>query len=161
RMELESVGIKKRGKAIIRVSTTRQRQVQHGSPEQQRHTLERWAQREGERQGCVFEIIGFIEEDISGRAESLHKRHGYQAVVRSIRAGLIDFVVFEKLDRLSRDKIENQRFVEIAYENCVEVYEAESGRIDLRDRGSRLGFNFKNMLAEEYSLELEEKVTKK
>ena len=49
----------------------------------------------------------------------------------------------------------------MADETGVEVHEVESGIINLRDRGSRLSFNIKNMFAEEYSLELEEKIAKK
>ena len=49
----------------------------------------------------------------------------------------------------------------MSVEKTIESHSFESGKIDLRDRGSRLGFNIKNLLAEEYSLELEEKITKK
>jgi DNA invertase Pin-like site-specific DNA recombinase len=69
--------------------------------------------------------------------------------------------LFEKVDRLARDMIYNLGLLKKAQEYGVEVFEFESGKIDLRDRGSRLGFNIKNMLSEEYSLDLEEKITKK
>jgi DNA invertase Pin-like site-specific DNA recombinase len=111
--------------------------------------------------GFKYKIIRIIEEDISGRGDSLHKRTGLMEAKRAIKNGKIDFFVVEKLDRLSRDKIGNQLFVETANDYGVEVHEVESGLINLRDRGSRLGFNIKNIMAEEYSLDLEEKVTKK
>ena len=151
----------KKGWGYLRVSTAAQAEVQHGSLEQQRHMLERWAERETDRVGCKYQITRIIEEDISGRATSLHKRKGYHELVQAVKAGVIDFVVFEKIDRLNRDKIENQLFVEMCDDHQVEVYEVESGLINLRDRGNRLGFHFKNFMAEEYSLDLSEKISKK
>jgi DNA invertase Pin-like site-specific DNA recombinase len=149
------------GIGLVRVSSKAQADVQHGSLEQQKHMLQRWAERQSEKTGCEYRIIRVVEEDISGRGESIHKRTGFHEVRREIKNGRIDFFVVEKLDRLSRDKIENQIFIESAAEAGVEVYEVESGLINLRDRGNRLGFNIKNLLAEEYSLELEEKISKK
>jgi DNA invertase Pin-like site-specific DNA recombinase len=164
-MKIESVirkdKLDKTGWGYLRVSTTAQAEVQHGSLEQQRHMLERWAVRESERVGCNYQLTRIIEEDISGRAASLHKRRGYHELVCAVKTGNIDFVVFEKIDRLNRDKIENQLFVEMCDDHGVEVYEVESGLINLRDRGNRLGFHFKNFMAEEYSLDLAEKITKK
>lgn len=146
--------------ALLRVSTTFQANVQYGSLEQQKNMICRWVERQCEFTGFQYQVK-FITEDISGRKESLHKRLGLKSVERAMKQGAVDVVVFEKLDRLSRDKIQNIRFLEVANEFNVEVFEVESGKIDFKDRGSRLGFNIKNLLAEEYSLELEEKITKK
>ena len=151
----------KLGIGLVRVSSPGQANVQHGSLEQQRHMLMRWAERQGEKAGCEYKIQRVIEEDISGRHDSMHKRTGLHEARIAIRNGKVDFFVIEKLDRLSRDKIGNQLFIEAANENGVEVHEVESGLINLKDRGNRLGFNIKNIMAEEYSLDLEEKVTKK
>jgi DNA invertase Pin-like site-specific DNA recombinase len=149
------------GWALMRVSTKDQALVQHGSLEQQRHMLERWSTQQTEVTGQTYEITRFFEEDISGRGKSLHKRLALVEIERAIDAKAIDFLVFEKVDRLARDMIYNLGLVKKANANGIEVHEFESGKIDLRDRGSRLGFNIKNLLAEEYSLELEEKITKK
>ena len=149
------------GLGLVRVSSKAQADVQHGSLEQQKHMLNRWAERQSEKSGCEYRITRIIEEDISGRGASIHKRTGFHEVRREIKSGRIDFFVIEKLDRLSRDKIANQVFIETATDHEVEVFEVESGLINLRDRGNRLGFNIKNIMAEEYSLELEEKVAKK
>ena len=146
--------------ALLRVSTAMQAAVQFGSLDQQKNTILRWAHDFCERHKFQLRIT-FIEEDISGRGESLHKRKGLIEAERRMRQGTVDVIVFEKLDRLSRDQIRNKKFLQSAYDTDTEVYEVESGKIDLKDRGSRLGFNIKNMLAEEYSLELEEKITKK
>lgn len=149
------------GWALVRVSTKNQAQVQHGSLEQQRHMLERWSSQQSERSGQPYQITRFFEEDVSGRGKSLHKRMALMEIERAIESKAIDFIVFEKVDRLARDMIYNLGLVKKAHEYEVEVHEFESGKIDLRDRGSRLGFNIKNLLAEEYSLDLEEKMAKK
>ena len=149
------------GWALMRVSTKDQALVQHGSLEQQRHMLERWSTQQTEVTGHTYEITRFFEEDVSGRGKSLHKRLALIEIERAIDSKAIDFLVFEKVDRLARDMIYNLSLVKKANANGIEVHEFESGKIDLRDRGSRLGFNIKNLLAEEYSLELEEKITKK
>lgn len=149
------------GYGIVRVSSAKQAEVQHGSLEQQRHMIERWAKDQSEANGQKFQIAKVIEEDISGKGSSLHKRKGLRELERAIEAREIDFFVAEKVDRIARDQIYNLSLVKMAQEFGVEVYEIESGLIDFRDRGSRLGFNIKNMLAEDYVLELEEKVTKK
>ncbi len=149
------------GWALMRVSTKSQAEVQHGSLEQQRHMLERWSQQQGETSGQRYEITRFFEEDISGRGKAIHKRMALTEIEHAIETRAVDFIVFEKVDRLARDMIYNLGLVKRAHENGVEIHEFESGRIDLRDRGSRLGFNIKNLLAEEYSLDLEEKITKK
>ena len=51
--------------------------------------------------------------------------------------------------------------VERPYERGVEVHFIDDGKFNYRDRGKRLSFNVKNIFAEDYSLELEEKITKK
>lgn len=149
------------GWALMRVSTKHQAEVQHGSLEQQRHMLERWSLQQSEKANSRYQITRFFEEDISGRGKAIHKRMALMEIERAIETKTIDFIVFEKVDRLARDMIYNLGLVKKAQENGVEVHEFESGQIDLRDRGSRLGFNIKNLLAEEYSLDLEEKITKK
>lgn len=149
------------GYGIVRVSSNRQAEVQHGSLEQQKHMIERWAKDQSEINGCKFQVTRVIEEDISGKGSELHKRKGLHELERAIEEREIDFFVAEKVDRIARDQIYNLTLVKKAQEYGVEVYEIESGLINLRDRGSRLGFNIKNMLAEDYVLELEEKVTKK
>lgn len=155
------IGKLKIGWALIRVSTKNQAEVQHGSLEQQRHMLERWSSQQSESSGQPYQITRFFEEDISGRGKAIHKRMALMEIDRAIESKTIDFIVFEKVDRLARDMIYNLGLVKKAHEYGVEVHEFESGQIDLKDRGSRLGFNIKNLLAEEYSLDLEEKITKK
>jgi DNA invertase Pin-like site-specific DNA recombinase len=151
----------KRGFALYRVSDPSQALVQHGSLEQQENMVTRWVKDQLERTGIEYRIIKTFNEDISGRKHTFDKRSSIQEIRMAIRQGKIDFLVVEKIDRLSRYQIGNLQLMEEANQYGVEVYEFESGLIDFRDRGKRLGFNIKNMLAEEYSLDLSEKVSKK
>ena len=146
---------------MTRVSTAEQANVQHGSLEQQGNTIHRWADDRTESTGIKHKVVEIIEEDVSGRKKTFDKRDGIITARRKIRAREIDVLVIEKVDRFARYSVGTRQVVEEAHEHGVEVFETESGKIDLRDRGSRLGFNIKNMLAEEYSLDLEEKITKK
>ena len=149
--------------ALARVSTSVQAQVEHGSLEQQVHMFRRWIAERTRATGVNHELLEahIFQEDVSGRANSAHKRTGLIAVRRSVRQGECDLVLIEKLDRLGRSQDINRDFIRECMEKNVEVHEVESGIIDLKQRGSRLSFNIKNMMAEEYSLDLEEKVTKK
>ncbi len=150
------------GWAFIRVSTADQGNVQHGSLEQQKNMIDRWAKQRSESPEVLYRIARYINEDgKSGRGKNLHNRPELQELKNAIRTNKIDFVVVEKIDRLSRDQVFNLEIVKLGQKFGVEIHEYETGMIDLKDRGKRLGFNIKNMLAEEYSLELEEKVTKK
>ena len=124
--------------------------------------IDRWVLQANEQSGTDFKIVRYIEEEgKSGRGKNIHKRPELEELKLAIVGRKIDFFVVEKLDRLSRDQIYNLEIVKLAELYGVEAVEYESGVINLKDRGKRLGFNIKNMLAEEYSLELEEKISKK
>jgi DNA invertase Pin-like site-specific DNA recombinase len=149
--------------ALARVSTSAQAEVEHGSLEQQAHIFRRWAADRTRSTGIEHELLeeNIYSEDVSGRAKSAHKRTGLLAIRSAVRIRACDIVVIEKLDRLGRSQDLNREFIRECSENDVAVYEVESGLIDLKDRGSRLGFNMKNIFAEEYSLDLEEKISRK
>jgi DNA invertase Pin-like site-specific DNA recombinase len=101
------------GWALMRVSTKSQAEVQHGSLEQQRHMLERWSEQRSEASGRRYEITRFFEEDISGRGKAIHKRMALIEIERAIENRAIDFIVFEKVDRLARDMISRIRGLKI------------------------------------------------
>jgi len=146
---------------MLRVSSKDQGNVQHGSLEQQKNVGLRWAKLQEEQTGIKHNIVKIVEEEKSGKKSAIHKRSDYCQALKAIKTKSIDFIVYEKVDRMGRWQIANLQLMELALENNVEVFELESGLIDFKNRGSRMSFNIKNMMAEEYSLELEEKITTK
>jgi DNA invertase Pin-like site-specific DNA recombinase len=151
----------KKGWALLRVSSKDQAEVQHGSLEQQRHMIERWQIEQLESVGCDYQVTRVVEEEKSGKKGSFSKRKDFQELLHAIHSNLIDFVVFEKVDRMGRWQIANLQLIEAASERGVEVHFIDDGKFNYKDRGKRLSFNVKNIFAEDYSLELEEKITKK
>lgn len=149
------------GWAYVRVSTADQSNVLHGSIEQQQNRIKRWESEQSARIGIVHKITRYIDEDISGRAESLHKRREYHELVTAIKKRTIDFVVVEKLDRLHRDIIESRKFIDLCDEMGIKFYRLDGGLVDLKDRSSRTSVFIESWMAEEYSLDLVEKLTKK
>ncbi len=146
--------------AYIRVSTKAQAEVQHGSPEQQRHIITRWAQRMSEETGFQI-VLYFIQEEVSGTEGAYRFRHGFQIIEQAVSANLVDGVVGEKLDRFARDQNKMYDVVKLAEKKGIIFYEVESGAINLKDRSNRMSFKIKSMFAEEYSLDLKEKIPKK
>ncbi len=160
-MKKTKVGTKK-GWACVRVSTKDQGNVQHGSNEQQKNMIERFLKDHSKRKCIDYVLTRTIEEERSGNQAKHHLRTEFRELLNAVRQRKIDFVIVEKLDRLSRSQAANLDFVRAAHENDVELLIVEEGReFNYKDRGSRLVFNAKNSWAEEYSLELEEKITKK
>lgn len=148
--------------ALTRVSTTNQANVQHGSLEQQESSIKRLVADLCERTGHNYFIYKSIESDISGKREVFYKREDIQLALNLIKNKKISGIVIEKLDRLGRYQRGILDFMERAQDANIEVWECETGqKINLRDRGSRLSFNVKNMTAEDYSLDLKEKIERK
>ena len=143
----------------IRVSTKKQAEVQHGSPEQQKHLITRWMKRFSDENDVQISL-SFIQEEMSGVEEKLHKRPGFQRIVHAIQTRSVDGVIAEKLDRFGRGNYLID-FVKTADKNNVLIIEAESGAINLKDKNSRMGLTFKTWWATEYSLDLQEKIPKK
>jgi DNA invertase Pin-like site-specific DNA recombinase len=161
-MKMESMDKKELiGWAYVRVSTAEQSNVLHGSVEQQQNRIKRWEIEQTNRTGVVHRITRFIDEDISGRAESLHKRREYHELIMAIKKQKIDFVVVEKLDRLHRNIIESRKFIDLCDEMGIKFYRLDGGLVDLKDRSSRTSVFIESWMAEEYSLDLVEKLTKK
>lgn len=104
--------------------------------------------------------LHFIEEEVSGTEEALHKRPGFQGIIQAIETKSVDGVVAEKLDRFGRGHYLHE-FVRLGEKNGVRIIEVDSGEINLRDRNSRMSFALKTLVATEYSLDLKEKIPKK
>lgn len=149
------------GWAYVRVSTVDQSNVLHGSLEQQLNRIKRWQVEQTQRTGIKHTVERFIDEDISGRAQSLHKRREYHELIRAIERRQIDFVVVEKLDRLHRDVVESRKFISLCDSMGIKFYRLDGGLVDLKDRSSRTSVFIESWIAEEYSLDLVEKLTKK
>lgn len=150
------------GWGYVRVSTKAQAMVQHGSLEQQKNIILRWVDDENRKSSFPkFNLLKILEEDESGKASNIHKRDEYKEIHKAIIDNKIDFLVFEKLDRLGRSYADNKKLIELADTKGVLIFETESGRIDLKDKNCRFGFHYKNFIAEEYSNDLEEKISKK
>ncbi len=149
------------GWAYVRVSTLEQSNVLHGSSEQQQNRIKRWQTEQSQRTGIKHRITRFIDEDISGRVQSLHKRDEYHELARAVKQKAIDFVVIEKIDRLHRNQIEIRKFIDLCDEMGIKLYRLDGGLVDLKDRSSRTSVFIESWMAEEYSLDLVEKLTKK
>ena len=91
----------------------------------------------------------------------MHKRNEYHDLIRAIKNKAIDFVVVEKLDRLHRNVIESRKFIDLCDAMGVKFYRLDGGLVDLKDRSSRTAVFIESWIAEEYSLDLVEKLTKK
>ena len=86
------------GWGLVRVSTKAQANVHAGSLEQQENMIHRWAANQSENNlDFEYKIEKIIAEDISGREESLKKRHGLKQLKIAIKSKQIDFFVIEKL----------------------------------------------------------------
>ncbi|SEA05345.1 recombinase family protein [Selenomonas ruminantium] len=86
----------KRAALYIRVSTDEQ--ARHGySLDEQRHTLEDYAARNG------YTIVDIYADEGATARKALKNRHELQRLLADVRAGLIDCILFIKLDRWFRN----------------------------------------------------------
>lgn len=82
-------------------------------------------------------------------------------LVQMIELGAIDFLVVEKLDRLSRDEIFNLELMEKIQKYNVELFFVEGGKVDFQKQGDRWRYKLDNIRAGEYSEDLSEKVLRR
>ena len=151
----------KKGCALVRISSVKQ-DTFLGSLEQQKNRINRFIKEQSEKQGCELKIVDWIDETTSGQSANTKYRESLFKLKKMIETKVITFVVMEKLDRLSRDSSFNIDFMRLAQEYDCDIYDVDSGgKVDMMERGSRMAFHVKNMVAEDYSLELSEKKTKK
>ena len=151
----------KNGWAMVRVSTTEQSNVQHGSLEQQHNRIQRWVEETSESSGCEYNIVKSIEEAKSGSKGKFHLRDDFHQLLRVIRKRDIDFVVFESVSRMGRYGKANVEITEACDENGVELWFVDGGKYNHLDKGDRIKFGINNMMAEEESHDNSERVTKK
>lgn len=147
------------GYAITRVSTSERARTQHGSLEQQWNRISRWEKVISEESGLQYKVVHHIQEDTSGKRENTHRRLELLELSRRIESGGIDFIVVEKLDRLSRDEIFNLILAEKLVKFGVELFLIDGGKVDFRQSGDRWKFKIDNIRAGEYSEDLSQKVS--
>ena len=151
---------KLKGWAIVRVS--KENLTQDGSPDQQLATIKRWEKQQKERTGKTYEIVNYIIEDgVSGRYQNTHKRKDILHLLDLVKMGAIDFIVAERLNRISRDEVLNLQLMRDAREKSVELHEINYGQFNPLDRGQRMGWKFRNIEAGEYSEGVSEDVARK
>ena len=151
---------KLKGWAIVRVS--KENLTQDGSPDQQLATIKRWEKQQKERTGKSYEIVNYIIEDgVSGRYQNTHKRKDLLHLLDLVKMGAIDFIVAERLNRISRDEVLNLQLMRDAREKSVELHEINYGQFNPLDRGQRMGWKFRNIEAGEYSEGVSEDVSRK
>jgi len=149
------------GWAIVRVSTVERGRTQHGSLEAQQVMIRRWEKAIHEDTGIKYNIVRVIKEKASAKSENTHRRHDLLRLVQLIELGKIDFIVVEKLDRLSRDEVFNLELMKKIVDFNVELFFIEGGKIDFKNQGDRWRYKLDNIRAAEYSADLSEKVTRK
>ena len=141
------------------MSTSERARTQHGSLEQQWNRISRWENSISQESGLTYKVVHHIQEDTSGKRENTHKRLELLELSRKIESGSIDFIVVEKLDRLSRDEIFNLILAEKLVKFGVELFLIDGGKVDFRQSGDRWKFKIDNIRAGEYSEDLSQKVS--
>jgi DNA invertase Pin-like site-specific DNA recombinase len=159
--EMTSNKKKKLGYALGRVSSVKQGETQHGSLSQQDNRMRRTLDEASAQSGFDYDVIKYFQETRSGRKEKFHLRKEFQEVIRAIQERSIDFVIIESVERMGRWAKKNLEIIEAANDTGVEIWFVDSGKYDSRDKGKRVDFQIRNMLAEEGTHEIGERVSKK
>lgn len=149
------------GGAIVRVSTVERGRTHFGSFEIQQSLIEKWQDQIKAETGIEYRVIRVIKDKKSAKREHNHRRRDLMQLVQMIELGAIDFIVVEKLDRLSRDEIFNLELMEKIKKYNVELFFIEGGKVDFQKPGDRWRYKLDNIRAGEYSEDLSEKVLRK
>ncbi|MCB0384677.1 MAG: recombinase family protein [Bdellovibrionales bacterium] len=149
------------GGAIVRVSTLERGRTQFGSLQIQETLIQNWEKRIKAETGIEYKVVRIVRDKKSAKREHNHRRRDLMQLVQLIELGAIDFIVVEKLDRLSRDEIFNLELMEKIKKFNVELFFIEGGKVDFQKQGDRWRYKLDNIRAGEYSEELSEKVLRK
>jgi DNA invertase Pin-like site-specific DNA recombinase len=140
---------------LLRVSTVGQASVQHGSLEQQKHSIMDYIDRLNKSsKNKKYEVLVFIEEDASAKHQNTHKRKDLKEIERLIRNGTAHAVFADRSDRLSRDLGYNNYFTKYILDMKAEYHEVQIGHIDFNKTDQLFGFIYRSFQAEQYSTEL-------
>ncbi|WP_315265611.1 recombinase family protein [Selenomonas noxia] len=142
---------KKRAALYIRVST--EEQARHGySLAEQEHDLRQYAKQHN------YTIIGiYADEGISAR-KTLHLRKGLQRLLRDIKTGSIDIVVFKCLDRWFRNVRDYYIVQDILDAHSVDWECSQESLYNTTTANGRLMLNLKLTLAQHESDQTSDRV---
>jgi predicted site-specific integrase-resolvase len=87
--------IKKRGWALVRVSTETQGLTQAGSLDAQLNRINRWIESKNAHSFEIYEIVKVIKEEQSAFREKNLQRQGIMDLTILIKKGEVDFVIVE------------------------------------------------------------------
>ena len=143
---------------LLRVSSTGQGEVQHGSLEQQRHAIIKKVQETSQRTGRNYYIINFIEVEVSAKFQNTKNRKELPIIDEYIKSKTARALFADRSDRLSRDLEYNVRFARMMMEYDAEYHEVENGKIDFNQQDQFFGFVYRSFNAEAYSVNLSKTV---
>ena len=136
--------------AYIRVSSDEQRKKGFSLPEQRR-ALEEYAALKN------YKIIDFYADEGISASKAPHRRHDFQRMISDVRAGLIDIIIFIKLDRWFRNVGDYYRYQSVLDEHGVK-WECTQEDYDTTTRTGRLNLNIKLTIAEDEAANASERV---
>lgn len=134
----------------IRVSSAEQRREGYSLPEQRR-VLTEYANEQG------YKIVDVYADEGISASKKPHLRHDFQRMMKDVEAGLIDVVIFIKLDRWFRnvgDYYRTQAILDrhnVKWKSVLEDY-------DTTTRTGRLNLNIKLTIAEDEAANTSERV---
>lgn len=140
----------KRAGLYIRVSTDEQ--ARHGfSLGEQRHTLEEYAARNG------FTVVDTYADEGASARKALKTRHELQRLLADVRAGLIDCILFIKLDRWFRNIADYYKVQDILDKHGVEWIATQEDYNTTTSAG-RLNLNIRLSIAQNESDQTGERI---
>lgn len=134
----------------IRVSSAEQRREGYSLPEQRR-VLTEYAEKQG------YKIVDVYADEGISASKKPHLRHDFQRMMRDVEAGLIDIIIFIKLDRWFRNVGDYYRTQEILDRHGVK-WESVLEDYDTTTRTGRLNLNIKLTIAEDEAANTSERV---
>ena len=139
-----------RAALYIRVSSDEQRKKGFSLQEQQRVLLDH-AEKEN------LQVVDIYADEGISASKKPHRRHEFQRMLKDVEAGLVDIILFIKLDRWFRNVGDYYRTQEILEKNGV-VWQAVTEDYDTSTRSGKLGLNIKLSIAEDEAANASERV---
>ncbi len=144
--------------ALLRVSSSGQADVQHGSLEQQKNEITRQVKARALQTGLNYYIGEYVEVDVSAKKENTKNRKDLRRIEALIKSRKYKCVWVDRSDRLSRDVAYNCIFANMMIEYDAEYFECENGKVDFKDETQFSFFVFRSVNAQNYSTKLSKDV---